>query len=127
MKMLCQIGGFSWDTDLEGECPNHGLNDRWGNPRRTGAFCGDEGPEDRTGIPILGCCSLPKGSTLREIARAYLLVSHVKQIRIARDLGVYDGNGVGWRGERAGVFKAIKNRGLVSDLAEALGLAYDGC
>lgn len=57
--MRCQIGGFTWETNLDGECPNHGLRDRYGNARTQGAFCGEHGPEDRDGTPILGCCSLP--------------------------------------------------------------------
>lgn len=57
--MLCQIGGFTWDPNVDGECPNHGLRDRHGNPRTSGAFCGKEGPEDTDGTPILGCCSIP--------------------------------------------------------------------
>lgn len=56
--MRCQIGAFTWYMGLDGECPNHGLRDRWGKPRTAGAFCGAEGPEDRHGTPILGCCSV---------------------------------------------------------------------
>lgn len=57
-QMFCHVGLFHWSSSIDGECPNHGLHDRYGN-LRTGAFCGDEGPEDRYGTPILGCCSSP--------------------------------------------------------------------
>lgn len=58
--MYCLKGGFSWSSEIDGECPNHGLHDRWGNKRTSGAFCGEEGPEDKEGVPFLGCCSIPK-------------------------------------------------------------------
>ncbi len=64
--MWCQLGNFPWSLTLDGECPNHGFHDRWGNSRLRGAFCGKEGPEDSQGTPILGCCSIPEENDVQE-------------------------------------------------------------
>lgn len=62
VEMWCQVGGFTWNLELDKYCPNHGSHDRWGNKRdKSYSLSGDDGPYNVDNQePYLDCCSIPK-------------------------------------------------------------------